>query len=610
FDGVRNGETYDARLEQPGWDTPRFDAQDWENASIICSPGGTLVAQQQPPTKVMQTITPVSVTEVKPGVFIFDMGQNIAGWGQLTVSGPAGTQVVMKYAEKIGEDGDIDPKNIDKFISTGEFQTDTYILKGDGVEVWEPHFTFHGFRYAQMTGFPGTPTVENLRGRVVYTSFDTIGSFACSNQLLNDLQRCTQWSFIGNFVGYPTDCPHREKNGWTGDAQIAVETGLYNYTPAAAYARWMFDFDDAQRPNGELPGIIPTPGWGYNWGNGPAWDSAFLIIPWNVYQYCGDTRILADHYAGMKRYMTFMESMATDDMLTFGLGDWCPPKGNNYVKTPVLFTSTGYYYANSRMMAAIADLLGKQDDAVYFTKLAEKIKTAFTRTYIDPASGKCLVSEQTAVSCILYQGLDDAANHDVLVAQLAETVKNADYHIDCGILGAKYLLHALSNNGYADLAYRIVAQKSYPSWGHWLEQGATTLWESWEGGSSRNHIMFGDISAWFYAALAGIKPAAPGFKQIVIHPHPVCDLTKAEGEYLSAYGRIRSAWEIVDGRFSLEVAVPANTSATVYVPADDVKKITENGAEAASSAGITFQCMKDGCAVFAVEPGTYHFIAE
>lgn len=612
FDGLRNGETYDARLERAGWNIAGYDDRDWPLASIVPSPGGVLVSQQMPPCKVVETITPVAVTEVKPGVFVYDLGQNIAGWGQLTVSGPAGTEITLRYAERLADDGDVDQSHIGLFIKSGDCQTDRYILKGDGVEIWEPRFTYHGFQYVQMTGFPGTPTLENLRGRVVQTAFQSAGEFACANDMLNAVQRCTRWSYRGNFVGIPTDCPHREKNGWTGDALIAVETGLLNFTPAAAYTKWMADFTDVMRPSGQLPGIVPTGGWGYNWGSGPAWDSAYVQIPWAVYQYCGDLRILTEHYPHMQRYLQYMDSMATDDIVGFGLGDWCPPgheSGFGNDTAPTALTSTGYYYANAGILAQIAALLGHDDEAESYTALAARIKAAFNRTFYDAATCTYGGGEQTSQGCALYWGLVEPGEVAKALQVLVQNIEAHDNHLTFGILGAKYVLNALVMYGRTDVAYRLAAQSTFPSWGHWIAQGATTLWEAWEGNNSLNHIMFGDISAWFFKTLAGINadPAHPGFQHVIIRPHAVDGLAWARAEHDGPYGRIRSAWQRTPDTFTLEVTIPANSTATVYLPVNDPASVREGDQPLLDAAGITVLDPEGDRLLLTIGSGNYRF---
>ncbi len=610
LDGLRNGEIYDARLEKPGWLIPGYDASDWLPARVVPGPGGILAAQQMPPCKVMQTLAPVSVTEVEPGVFVYDLGQSFAGWAKLTASGAAGTTVTLRYAEKLSADGDVDQSNIDTLISSGECQTDRYTLKGLGDEVWEPRFAYHGFRYVQVTGFPGVPTLENVRGRVVHTAMDSAGEFRCSNPLLNAIQACTRWSYLSNFVGIPTDCPHREKNGWTGDAQLAAETGLLNFAPQTAYAKWLADFADVQRASGQLPGIVPTGGWGFNWASGPAWDSAYTHIPWYLYLYSGDRRVLETHYDRMRRYVDYLTGMATDHIVSFGLGDWCPPgrKADGH-DSPVALTSTSYYYANCRLIARIAGLVGKEDDARRYTDLAEDVKSAFNATFYDREQGCYAGGDQTSQGCALFQGLAEPAEQARVVGALLRAIALHDCHLDCGILGTKYVLNVLGEHGRADVAFALATQTTYPSWGHWIAQGATTLWEDWEGRNSLNHIMFGDISAWLFKVLAGVnpEPAKPGFQRFSIRPHLLGDLTWVEAEHRSLYGRIRCSWRLTERDFHVDVEVPVNTTARVYLPAPGLNAVRESDTPAAEAAGLMREEIEEGRVVLTIGSGLYHF---
>ncbi len=611
FNSIYGGETYDARAEKPGWDTPDYDDDNWSKAEVVSGPGGRLTAQMMPPIKADKSIKPVKLTEPKPGVLVFDMGQNFSGFAELRLRAPAGTRVVMKYGERLAKDGTLDRADIQQHVvrvdTNQQFQTDTYIAKGAGLETWHCRFTYHGFQYVEVTGFPGKATLDNLRGVFIRSAIPVAGAFECSNPLLNKIWQAGRWAYLSNLQGIPTDCPHREKNGWTGDAHIAAEQGLLNYAPAAVYAKWINDLGDEQRPTGELPGIVPTSGWGYIWGNGPAWDSAFLLIPFYLYQYCGDTRVLCDHYDGMKRYVDYLATKAKDGIVDIGLNDWAPFK----TKTPADITSTAYYYRDVQIVAFTADLMGNATDANKYGQLAASIKEAFNRKFYHPDTALYGNGSQTSLSCALYQGLVEPKDKARVLNNLVAAVEKSDNHMDTGILGAKYLLNALLENGRADVAYRLASQKDLPSWGWWIEQGATTLWEQWNGSESRNHIMFGDISAWFYKALAGINldPAAPAFKRIIIRPNPVGDLTSAEASYDSVRGRIASDWMIKDGHFNLTVTVPANTTATVALPTGSMASVLESGRPAIKAEGVKGFRVEAGCAVFDVGSGTYHFTA-
>lgn len=404
---------------------------------------------------------------------------------------------------------------------------------------------------------------------MVHTALETRGEFSCSNDLLNAIQRAALWATRGNFHGNPTDCPHREKNGWTGDAHLSAEQVLLNFDPRTAYHKWMGDFRDAQRQSGQLPGIIPTGGWGYNWGSGPAWDSATILIPWYLYLYDSDTATLVEHYDSMKRYVDYMTSMATDSIVDFGMGDWCPPTGSEEGhKCPRAVTDTAYYHVDASLLARIANALVKKSDARRYEKLAAKIRKAFRKKFLNRKTGEVTGNCQTSTACALYQGLVDEEEKPRVVAALVATVEEHKRHHDCGILGTKYLLHALTDAGRVDLAYANATQTDFPSWGHWIKQGATTLWEMWNGNGSHNHHMASDISDWFYKGLAGINPdpTAPGFKHFFIRPNPVGDLRWVCAWHLCPYGRIESNWTWENGTFTLDVLVPPNCTATALLP--------------------------------------------
>lgn len=606
FDAMLAGETYDARLEKNGWDKPGYDDSKWVAAKLVDGPAGVLAAQMIPPVRVIQTIKPVKMTQPKPGVFLFDFGQNIAGTFQIKAKGPAGTDIKIETAELLTKDGTLNPSNINTFSKSYPFQTDHYILKGRGTETWRPRFMYGGFQYAQITGYPGTPSKDSIVALVEHTDLPAAGSFKCSNDLLNGIQHATWWSYVNNFIAHPVDCPNRERNGWTGDAHLACETGLYNFDGAANYTQWMRDFRDEQKPGGELPGIIPTGGWGYKWGNGPAWDSAAILIPWAVYQFCGDRRILADQYPLMTRYVDYLTTRARNGIVDIGLGDWCPAK----TKTPVNVTSTGYYAKDAQIVAQVARILGRNDDAQKYDGLFETIKSSFNHEFYKAAKATYSSNEQCAVSCALYQGLVEPANVAGVVSNLVENIDEHQNHLDCGILGTKYLLHALTDNGRADVAYSVATQTTAPSWGSWIRDGATTLWEGWDGSGTHNHIMFGDISAWFYETLAGIQPGSPGFKTIVIKPEPLGHLKNVEAWHESPYGRIASSWKRDANSFRLDVEIPANTTAKIYVPARDANSVTEGGRAIAGSKTVKFVAMENDRAIFEVGSGKYAFEAQ
>ena len=560
FDGWRNGETYDARLELTGWAGKDYDDSSWTNAAQVAPPGGVLQEQTMPPCKVMQTI-PFKEKWISAKGTIYDIGQNMTGWTRITVTGKAGAEIQLVYSERITSDRQLDRRDLTGLNDPEHFQTDRYILKGQGEEIWEPRFTYHGFQYAEVS-IKGKAEIKNLEGRVVHTAFEKCGELASSDANLNKLQECTEWAYISNFVGIPTDCPHREKNGWTGDAQLACETGLFNYKAASSYIQWLQSIADIQRPSGQLPGIVPSCGWGFNWGNGPAWDSAFILIPWYIYLYTGDSTAITTHYDAMKKYVDYLTFMAEDHIVSIGLGDWCHPDRDRIVDRGL--TDTAYYYVHSLTLAKFAEITGRSDDLRKYTELAGKIKQAFNRQFYK-GYGLYARGEQTAMGCALYQGLVEEAEKDAVVKRLVDTVKANGGKPDFGILGAKYVPRALAENGHVELAYQMIIQPEYPGWVNWLKMGATTLWENWDSSSSRNHIMFGDISAWFYQYLAGITPDPenPGFKHFIIKPHSVAGLDWIKAEHDSLYGKIKVAWRKTGRKTNLEVQVPQHTTATV-----------------------------------------------
>ena len=612
FDSIYGGETYDARLEQPGWSTAGFEASRWEPVKLVEAPLGKLAAQMMPAIKVHEVLKPVKLTEPKPGVFVVDVGQNLAGMAELRVKGPAGTRVQMRYGERLFPDGTLDTRDMEQHVKKlgqeQQHQTDTYLLKGGGREEnYASRFTYHGFQYIEVTGFPGQPTLDSFRARFIHSAVPKAGEFTCSNPLLNRIQRAAYWAFLSNLQGLPTDCPHREKNGWTGDAHLACEQAQFNFFPVPVHQKWINDLGDEQKATGALPGIVPTSGWGYGFGSGPAWDSAFLLIPYYEYLYYGDTEIFRRHYDGMKRYVDYLTTRAKDGIVQIGLNDWAPWK----TKTAAAITDTAYYYVDARIVALAAELLGQNDDLRKYLALATSIREAFNQKFYHADTSLYDNGSQTALSCALCQGLVEPENQARVLARLVAAVEQANYHIDTGILGAKYLLNTLLENGRADLAYRMVAQKDQPSWGWWLEQGATTLWEQWNGTESRNHIMFGDVSAWFYKALAGLQPdlQAPGFKHFFIKPQVVGDLTSARGQYDSIRGRIVSEWAVEKGQFKLRVVVPPNTTATIVVPGASAESVKEGRVPARQAQGVRSSRDEKGAAVFEVESGEYQFSA-
>lgn len=556
FDSLRNGETYDANYELGDWTQPAYDDSCWKNTVIASSPGGILEEQTATPCKVVDTVEMAGPSLTH----IYDAGTALTGRARITVKGDKGAKIVIDYAERLDEDGYLSTLHQKDFVKTGSFQSETYILKGSSVETWESEFTYHGFRYARMT-IIGNAKILKAEARFINSAFEQIGSFESSCATLNALQKCTVRSYLSNFTGIPTDCPHREKNGWTGDAQLASETGLFNFDAAASYAQWLDTGRDVQRPSGELPGIVPSSGWGYNWGNGPAWDAFLFIVPYNVWLHTGNISVLEKNYDAMKRYIDFAGSMSIDHIIQWGLGDWCPPDWKDMVDTNM--SSTAYYYRFVEMTAEIATMFGKKDDAAYYTKLAKDIKKSFNKTYYK-GNGVYVKGEASAMGTALYFNLCEDSEKAVVLEKLVETVRKSGHKAYFGILGAKYIPRVLADNGYADDALKLFTQDEYPGWANWLKRGATCLWETWDGGASRNHIMFGDLSAWFYAYLGGFRHSVkfPGYKYLEIMPVP----PKGLDHVRAAYRGYVSEWTQKNGKFSLKVTVPKDSKALVIMP--------------------------------------------
>jgi alpha-L-rhamnosidase len=580
FDCIREGEV----IGRPPPGAPDL-AKTALAAEVVSAPAGRLTAAALPPSVIAQELKPAKVSEVKPAVWLVDFGQNTAGWVRLKLRGQkAGDIVTVKYGEKVNEDGMLSWKGTEahfrypasfRVLPGGWFQTDRFVCDGSAEQIYEPRFTYSGFQYVEIHGLKAAPTTATIAACVIHNDFARAGSFACDHPLLNQLQEATLWAYKSNFVnGYPMDCPHREKNGWTGDASLASELAMYNFQNTAAYAKWIRDLMDEQRPDGNLAAIVPTSGWGYKWGNGPAWDSALVIIPWMLYVYQGDQRLLEQAYPAMRKYVDYVTTRAKDGIASHGLGDWIPVKS----KTPVEVTSTGYYFLDAQIVARTAELLGKADDAKKYAALAAGIREAFNRRLYQ-GGGVYSIGSQTAQSCALHQGLVPAAERAEVEARLVAAVERTQGFPDFGILGSKYVFRTLSEAGRSDLAFAMLAKDEAPSYGNWIKRGATTLWEDWGEGASRNHIMFGDFSAWYFQYLGGIRlddavsavaerldPGAVAFKRFIISPEPVAGLGWVKAEHDSPYGMIRSAWHRQGRGLRLEIEVPVNTSATVYLP--------------------------------------------
>ena len=574
LNSIYTAEHYDARLEQPGWNSINFDDSKWKPAFARSAPSKNIVSQQVVPIRAVEAIHAKSVSKMDGGVYVFDLGRNISGVSKITVSGKAGTVIRLKHGERLYKDGHVDLSNIDVHYrptdDTDPFQVDLFTLSGKGKETFMPRFNYKGFQYVEVSSSePIELNKASLTGYFMHSDVPAVGEVNTSNPIINKIWCATNNSYLSNLFGYPTDCPQREKNGWTGDAVIAAETGLYNFDGITIYEKWLADHRDEQQPNGVLPSIIPTAGWGYEWGNGPDWTSTIAMIPWDIYLFYGDSKILSDNYDNIRRYVNHIDELYPSGLTSWGLGDWVPVKS----VSPVELTSTCYYFADVTILAKTAKLLGKTADYTKYTMLATKIKQAFNAKYLNVATGSYGKGLQTELSVPLYWGLVPADFKSRVAANLAERVKADNFHLDVGILGGKAILNALSDNGYADVAYKIAAQETYPSWGWWMVNGATTLYENWAIDArhdiSLNHIMFGGIGAWLYRGIGGIQPdeQKPGFKNVILKPNFVAGLNNYRSEHSGPYGKIIASWIRNGETVTYNVTIPANATASISLPA-------------------------------------------
>jgi alpha-L-rhamnosidase len=583
LNSIYTAEHYDARLEKTGWNTPNYVDSTWKEVVFRSAPSTNIVAQALHPIRDVEEISPKTMRQFDAKNYVFDLGRNIAGVTKITVRGASGTIIKLKQGERIYENGHVDLSNIDVHYrptdDTDPFQTDIFILSGSGEETFKPKFNYKGFQYIEVTSDKDLElTKDNIKGYFMHSDVPPIGKIHTSNPTINKIWEATNNAYLSNLFGLPTDCPQREKNGWTGDAHIASETGLYNFDGITIYEKWLADHRDEQQANGVLPSIIPSSGWGYEWGNGPDWTSTIAIIPWNIYLFYGDKKLLTDCYDNIKRYVDHITDIAPTGLTTWGLGDWVPVKS----KTPVELTSTTYYFVDVKILANTAKLLGKTDDFDKYSKLADKIQTAFNAKYLDKTKGIYGSGFQTEMSVPLYWGLVSPEMKSTIAANLAKRVEADGNHLDVGLLGTKAILNALSENGYADLAYKIAAQETFPSWGWWIKNGATTLYENWpidaKSDISMNHIMFGEIGAWFYKGLGGIKPDPQnaGFKNILLEPHFVEGLNEFEASFNAPTGRIESSWKTENGKIIYQVTIPPNSTATLTLSLKNGQSILQN----------------------------------
>lgn len=573
FNSIYTGEHYDARNEQPGWSITDFDDSHWQGIALRSAPSDKITSQQIRPIRNVLEIPAKKMTKFDDHTYLFDFGQNMSGVTKIRLQGIEGTEVRIKHAERLKEDGRADLSNIDVYYrgdkENDPFQTDILILSGKKEDEFMARFNYKGFRYVEVTADnPISIDKENITAYFMHSDVPAVGKIESSNDIINKLWWVTNNAYLSNLMGYPTDCPQREKNGWTGDGHFAIETALYNFDGITVYEKWLNDHKDEQQPNGVLPDIIPTGGWGYGTHNGLDWTSTIAIIPWEIYRFYGDSKLLQDTYENIKRYVDYVDRISTNHLTSWGRGDWVPVKSVSDVE----LTSSVYFYVDTQILARAAKLFGKTDDYNHYSELAQKIKEAINNKFLDRETGIYASGTQTELSVPLQWKVVPDDMIEKVANNLAQKVEANGFHLDVGVLGAKAILNALSENGYAETAYKVAVQDTYPSWGWWVVNGATTLLENWDLDAERdisdNHMMFGEIGAWFYKGLGGIFPDEnqPGFKHVILRPNFIKDLKHFDAQFNSPRGMIESNWKWNRTNIEYSVTIPANCTATLYLP--------------------------------------------
>lgn len=584
------GEVYDARRELTGWSQSGYDDASWQAVlTESVDPKLSIEERLGPPVRRTAELKPVKEAPLNDWIGrrrLFDFGQNFAGRVRLSLQAPRGTVVRLRFAEILQSNGDLYTENLREARAT-----DFYICKGGGVETWEPRFTFHGFRYVEVHGVNAVEADLKLTGIVLHSDTKPTGSFRCSNELLNQLQHNIVWGQKSNFIEVPTDCPQRdERLGWTGDAQVFVRTAAFNMDVRGFFHKWVRDVRDAQSPEGGVPSVVPEKGFTGEIDGGPAWSDAAIICPWTIYLCYGDKQILADHYESMQRYLDFLGKYRCKGLIRShrdahpwaGYGDWLALDGSGKVDggTPKDLIGTAFYAHDASLMAQIATVLGHEADAKRYRVLREEIAGAFRARYLTPDGMVSGGTQTAAVLALHFDLVPDAKQRELLAGELAYDVKSRGYHLATGFVGTPYLLEVLEENGYLDVAYKLLEQETFPSWLFPVKNGATTIWERWDGWTpekgpqdkgmnSYNHYAYGAVGAWMYRSVAGLEldPSQPGYAHIIFRPRPGGTITWAEASLETAHGVVSIRWEKSDAGLKLDLTVPAGTHATLLPPA-------------------------------------------
>lgn len=616
---IYHGETYDARREMQGWSTPKFQDADWHAVKEAEYPMTNLIATYNEPIRKKETFKPVKVIRTPAGERVLDFGQNLVGWVIVKAKGKAGDSITIKHGEVLDKAGNFYLDNLRIAKATAK-----YYLKGEGEEIFEPHFTFYGFRYIRIDDFPGEPDSSQFEAVALYSDMNRTGHFESSNPLINQLQHNIQWGQRGNFLDVPTDCPQRdERLGWTGDAQVFARTATFNFGVHNFFAKWLKDVA-ADQLNGSVPFVVPNvlgPGSGASTG----WADAATIVPWTMYLAYGDKRILEDQYESMKAWVGYMERNSENYLWNkgFHFGDWLffrpfdDNDGSSAVTDKYLIAQC-YFAYSTELLIRTAKILGKQDDVARYNELLKDLKEAFVKEYMTP-SGRLVSGTQTAYTLALHFDMLPESLRPGAVEKLVANI-NRYGHLTTGFLGTSYLCHVLTKWGHADLAYKLLFREEYPSWLYPVKMGATTIWERWDGiktdGSfqtpgmnSFNHYAYGAIGDWMYRVVAGLDTdeSAPGYKRIIIKPYLTDKLTHAAASLDTYYGKLRSGWRKENGKLILEVEIPVNTNAEIFIPATDASQIIEGGQLLSASKEISIKGNEMGYTRVSVGSGVYHF---
>ncbi len=617
-----DGEEYDANKEFAEWTTAGFNDSRWMKPQLVQAPAGKLIAQMAEPMKVMQTIKPVSIKEIGTGKYILDMGQNFAGWIKLqNIKGKKGQPITLRFAESLKANGELFTANLrDAKV------TDIYTLKGTGIETWEPSFVYHGFRYVEVTGFPTVPTLNNFEGKLVYDDLETTGTLQTSNSTINAIYKNAWWGIASNYKGMPVDCPQRnERQPWLGDRVIGAQGESYVFDNAKLYAKWMDDIQQSQTAEGAIPDVAPA-FWNY-YSDDVTWPAAFITISNNLYNQFGDIKPIEKNYTSMKKWINYMRDkyLVNDIMTKDKYGDWCVPPENLQLihakdssrLTDGKLIATAYYFKLLSYMQRFAKLTSNDADIREYSDLADRMRNAFQKKYYNAATHNYSNNTITANLLPLYFGICPDSLREVVFENIYHKIHvESKDHISTGLIGTQYLFRGLTEYGQSDLAFKLASNTTYPSYGYMIANGATTIWELWNGNTadpnmnSQNHVMMlGDLLTWYYENLAGIRTDKTdvGFKKIIMKPTLPAELNFVNAYYKSYYGAIKSSWKKDNTVFEWIIAIPANTSATVYIPAKSVNDITEAGKSIDNSGEIKFIKWEKGVAVLQIVSGEYKF---